>query len=188
MNLLHRWICRSDFWRKTVNEQIVPWTLQNVELGNEVLEVGPGPGLTTDLLRKTCPHLTALEVDPSAADALRRRLDQGNVTVVQGDGAAMPFPDKSFTGAVAFTMLHHVPSPALQDTLLREVRRVLRPGAYFAGSDSLGSFTLRLVHFGDSYVPINPDEFAPRLQSAGFADIEIESRHDRFRFRARRLD
>ena len=186
MNLLHRWICRSDYWRKAVTEQIVPWALQDVELGNDVLEVGPGPGATTDLLRTKIPHLTALEVDAEAAAALRQRLGNRNVTVVHGDGAAMPFPDASFTGAVAFTMLHHVPSPALQDRLLGEVSRVLKPGSLFAGSDSLASFTLRLAHIGDTYVPVDPDHFAARLKAAGFDEIKIERSPDRFRFSARK--
>ncbi len=46
----------------------------------------------------------------------------------------MPFPADSFSGAVCFTMLHQVPSPALQDKLLAEVHRVLKPGAVFCGN------------------------------------------------------
>jgi ubiquinone/menaquinone biosynthesis C-methylase UbiE len=185
MNLLHRWICRSAYWKKTVTEQIVPWVLKDINLGADVLEIGPGPGLTTDLLRDRCAHLTALEVDAKLAESLQHRVGNGRVKVVHGDGTAMPFPDSSFSGAVAFTMLHHVPSPALQDGLLREVARVLKPGAVFAGTDSLASTKLRIVHIGDTYVPVDPDNFPARLQSAGFRDIEVDRGDSRFRFRAR---
>ncbi len=187
MNLLHRWICRSAYWKKTVTEEIVPWVLQDIDLGDDVLEIGPGPGLTTDLLRHRCPHLTALEVDGKMAESLQSRLGNGRVRVVHGDGTAMPFPDSWFSGAVAFTMLHHVPSAALQDRLLREVARVLKPGAVFAGTDSLASTKLRIVHIGDTYVPVNPNSFAERLGVAGFSEIEVDRGDTRFRFRARRM-
>jgi ubiquinone/menaquinone biosynthesis C-methylase UbiE len=186
MNLLHRWICRSAYWKKTVTEQILPWVLEDIDLGADVLEVGPGPGLTTDLLRDRCAHLTALEVDAKMAELLQRRLGNGRVRVVHGDGTAMPFPDSCFSGAVAFTMLHHVPSAALQDQLLREVARVLKPGAVFAGTDSLASTKLRIVHIGDTYVPVDPNKFPERLQGAGFRDVEVGRGDTRFRFRARR--
>src|SRR5207249_3573316 len=114
-------------------------SLQGVELGDNVLEIGPGPGVTTQLLRTRTRRLTALEVDAGAAAALAKRLDGLGVHVVHGDGAAMPFADGCFSGVVAFTMLHHVPSVALQDRLLAEARRVLRPGGVFAGFDGVGS-------------------------------------------------
>ena len=186
MNLLHRWICRSAYWKKTVTEQIVPWVLQNVDLGADVLEIGPGPGLTTDLLRDRCKNLTALEVDATMAGSLQRRLRDSQVNVVHGDGTAMPFVDGSFSGAVAFTMLHHVPSAELQNRLLREVARVLKPGSVFAGTDSLASTKLRIVHIGDTYVPVDPNGLPERLRAAGFFDVEVERGDTRFRFRALR--
>jgi hypothetical protein len=125
MNWFHRQVCRSARWRCRV-KNLLPWALQEVELGDDVLEIRPGPGVTTDLLRGRTRRLTALEVDPAAAASLRARLDGCDVRVVHGDGAAMPFVDGSFSGVVAFTMLHHVPSAALQDRLLTEARRCLR--------------------------------------------------------------
>ncbi|MEP6297733.1 MAG: methyltransferase domain-containing protein, partial [Ilumatobacter sp.] len=104
--------------------------------------------------------------------------------VQQGDATAMPFPDGTFTGAVSFTMLHHVPSPELQDQLLREVRRVLRPGGTFAGSDSRSSRVFRLAHLADTMVLVDPDTFASRLEAAGFRDLDVEAKPKAFRFRS----
>jgi len=98
----------------------------------------------------------------------------------------MPFPDCTFDGAVSFTMLHHVPSPALQDKLLREVWRVLKPGASFLGTDSVDSWLLRLIHIGDTLVAVDPATFSARLEGAGFEKISIETKFDAFRFRASR--
>jgi ubiquinone/menaquinone biosynthesis C-methylase UbiE len=185
MNRLHDWFCRSARWRTTIQER-VPWALGDVELGQNVLELGPGPGLTTDLLRLSARRLTAIEIDPKLADSLSSRLRGSNVEVVTGDATAMPFSDAQFSGGVSFTMLHHVPSPALQDRLLREMWRVLQPGAVFVGSDSLSSMLMRMIHIGDVFVPINPETVGARLEAAGFQVFEVAKTSEAFRFHARR--
>ena len=48
------------------------------DLGDDVLEIGPGPGLTTDLLRVDLVKLTAIELDPALASALSDRLTGTN--------------------------------------------------------------------------------------------------------------
>ena len=184
MNRFHRWYCRTGPWRHTVQDQILPWALHDVDLGEHALEIGPGPGLTTDIVRQRVPALTVLEIDPDLAAALRQRLAGTNVTVEQGDATAMPFADSTFTGAVSFTMLHHVPSTALQDRVLGEVHRVLRPGATFAGSDSRTSIVFRLAHVADTMVLVDPDSIGERLETAGFTGVEVRSAKGAFRFRA----
>jgi ubiquinone/menaquinone biosynthesis C-methylase UbiE len=169
-----------------VRDRLFPWVLSGLEPGDDVLEVGPGPGVTTDLLRSWAPRLTAIEIDPDLGDRLRRRTAGTNVEVITGDATSMPFPDRRFSAATSFTMLHHVPSTALQDRLLREVYRVLRPGAVFAGCDSTSSLVFRLAHLFDTMVLVDPDGFAGRLQAAGFVDVQVERANSAFRFRATR--
>lgn len=185
MNRFHRWYCRTGHWRRVVRRDLLPWVLGDADLGAHVLEIGPGPGLTTDVMRTRVPSLTALEIDPRLAAALRSRTAGGNVTVVEGDATAMPFPDASFSGALSCTMLHHVPSRALQDRLLAEVRRVLRPGAWFIGSDSTPSLVFRLAHLFDTMVLVDPTTFGARLGAAGFTDVAVRRGAGAFRFRAR---
>ena len=185
VNRFHHWLCRSGRWRKTI-EKRVPWVVSGANLGQNVLELGPGPGLTTDLLRLTLERLTTIEVDPGLAASLRSRLCGSNVEVITGDATAMPFTDSQFSGAVSFTMLHHVPSPELQDQLLREVWRVIAPGGVFVGSDSIQSLFMRLIHIGDTLVPVDPNTFGVRLEAAGFQVLEVEKNAGAFRFCARR--
>src|SRR5690349_1740241 len=137
MNWFHQQVCGSGRWRRRLERELLPWALQGVHLGDDVLEIGPGPGATTDLLRGRTLRLTALEVDATAAAVLQKRLEGSGVRVIQGDGAAMPFADRSFSGVVSFTTLHHVHTAALQDYLMAEARRVLRPGGVFAGFDGV---------------------------------------------------
>ncbi|MFY9789750.1 MAG: class I SAM-dependent methyltransferase [Candidatus Sulfotelmatobacter sp.] len=185
MNRLHQWLCRSDHWRSTVAQRL-PWTIGSTDLGSNVLEIGPGPGLTTDLLRTSVPRLTALEIDPMLAGSLSSRLRGSNVQIIEGDATEMPFGGSEFSGAIAFTMLHHVPSQDLQDKLLGEVLRVLKPGGFFVGSDSLQNWFMRIIHIGDTLVPVNPDTFGARLERAGFELLEVQRNSQAFRFRARR--
>ena len=186
MNEAHLKLCSSAEWAEAVQKWIIPWALEGVELGDDVLEVGPGPGLTTDVLRGLFDRLTAVEIDRDLADSLANRLAGTNVEVICADATQMPLPSDRFSGAVCLSMLHHVPSPELQNALLAEVRRVLRPGATFAGEDSLASPELRALHDNDTYVPIDPDHFAARLDAAGFTSVEVSTNEYAVRFRARK--
>ena len=184
MNRFHRWYCRTGHWRHTVQDQIVPWVLSDIDLGHRVLEVGPGPGLTTDVVARRVNSLTAVEIDADLAGRLRDRFAGTNVAVETGDATELHHPDATFTGAVSFTMLHHVPSVALQDRLLREVCRVVRPGGVFAGSDSRTSTVFRLAHLADTMVLVDPERFAGRLTDAGFTDVDVQVAKGAFRFHA----
>jgi ubiquinone/menaquinone biosynthesis C-methylase UbiE len=186
MNLLHHWILNSSGWKRTVRQEIVPWGLAGVDLGDDVLELGPGPGITTHVLSQSHQRLTCVEIDAKLANRLRQKFSSGNVQVVNGDATALPFPDSSFSGAVAFTMLHHVPSPQLQDRILAEVWRVLRPGGVFAGTDSRWRLMMPIVHLFDTMVLVPPESMANRLLAAGFTHVAVETAKTRFRFFGRK--
>jgi SAM-dependent methyltransferase len=175
MNRQHLELCASEEWREALRDYVIPFALADAGLGDDVLEVGPGPGLTTDLLRVQLATLTCLELDEALATSLARRLAGSNVEVVQGDATAMPFDDGRFSGAVSLTMLHHVPTAELQDRLFGEVARVLRPGALFVASDSLASDDLRAFHHDDIYNPIDPAAVESRLTTAGFRSVDVRS-------------
>ena len=187
MNLAHRWLCRSDYWRKAVETYIFPWVLDGLDIGPSVLEIGPGAGVTTELLRTRVDRLTCVEIDQRFADSLGRRMAGHNVTVLHQDATAMPLPEATFDAAVSFTMLHHVPSEALQNRLLAEVCRVLQPGGVFAGTDSLYSRAFRLLHLFDTMVVVDPRTFPDRLKAAGFDEVQVDILQPyAFRFRARK--
>jgi len=175
MNPQHLEVCSSEEWRETLRDLILPYALAGARLGDDVLEVGPGPGLTTDLLRPDVAQLTAVELDDDLAAALAARLAGTNVDVVHADATSLPFDDGRFTGAISLTMLHHVPTAELQDRLFAEVARVLRPGGLFVAADSVASDDLAAFHEDDVYNPIDPDTLAARLTAAGFAEVEIRS-------------
>jgi len=184
MNEEHLRICSSPEWASYVAGELMPWVLASYELGDDVLELGPGPGVTTYVLGPMVPRLIAVEIDQSLGASLARRLAGTNVTVLRGDGARLPFQPARFSAATLFTMLHHVPSSALQDRLLAEARRVLRPGGLIVGTDGLDTPQRREVHAGDVFVPVDPASLPGRLTTAGFTDPVVEVTGDRIRFAA----
>lgn len=187
MNEEHLELCSSAEWAETVEKWIIPWVLDGIELGDNVLEVGPGPGLTTDVLRTVAGRLTAVEVDPDLAAALAERLAGTNVEVVQADASDTRLASGTFSGAICLTMLHHVHSPELQDALFAEVHRLLMPEGVFVGEDSLDSPEMRELHHDDTYVPVDPAGLTARLRTAGFTGVEVSTNEHAVRFRGRKI-
>jgi len=189
VNKAHNLICSSRWWARSVEQDVLPWGLSSVDLGDDVLEVGPGFGATTRVLARRPGRLSVLELERHYCERLRRELGDG-IDVVEGDATQMPFPDDRFSAAVCFTMLHHVPSPQLQDRVLAEVLRVLRPGGVFAGTDSFdGGLVFKLIHIGDTLAPLDPRTLPDRLQAAGFRHPKVDTSSRRtFRFRAFKPD
>jgi len=184
MNRYHRWFCNSSGWAKRLETDVLPWALGDVVLGPHVLEIGPGPGLATDLLRNRTEHLTCVEIDRRSAEALRDRVKETNVMVVHGDATELDFDDETFSSAISLTMLHHVPSVDAQDRLFGEVHRVLVSGGQFCGRDSVNSLRFGVNHLFDTGVPVDPDGLASRLSSAGFTNPVVETGRRAFRFQA----
>lgn len=183
MNFVHRKLCSSARWKSIVQCQALPWVLEQIALDCDALEIGPGYGAATEVLQRRVTHLTCVEPDRSLAELLRRTVSE-NVTVRCEDATAMSLPGASFDGVVCFTMLHHIKSAALQNRLFAEVVRVLKPGGIFAGTDSLQSRVLELIHLFDTLVPIDPETLPQRLTAAGFENVKVELNPYAFRFRA----
>jgi SAM-dependent methyltransferase len=174
----------SPQWAQMLETDLLPWLDGVAYLGDDVLEVGPGPGLTTDLLRQRTARLTAVEVDAPLAAALTARLAGTNVEVLHCDATDTGLPSDRFSAATCFSMLHHVPSSDLQDLLFAELRRVLRHGGVFVGTDSRDLDAIRAGHVDDVFVPVDPETLSQRLEVAGFAEIGIEVSEYQIRFRA----
>lgn len=173
MNANHKY-CGSDEWRAVVRDSLLPSALGDMDLGEDVLEVGPGYGATTDALAESAPKLTAVEIDAELASMLVERFAANPaVSIVNGDATALDFPDARFSAAVSFTMLHHVPTTDLQDRLFAEVRRVLRAGGSFVAGDSLYSPEHEAGHVGDTYNPVDPVRLPVRLAEAGFTEVKV---------------
>jgi SAM-dependent methyltransferase len=172
MNLLHRVWCKSDSWARSVERRLLPWALTDVDLGDNTLEIGPGYGANLRVLVDRT-ELTAVEIDRSLADRLQEKYGD-RARIICGDGTATGLRTEDYTSVVCFTMLHHVPTPQLQDQLFAEAFRVLQPGGVFAGSDGVPSIPFRIAHVRDTCNPVSPDSLPDRLRQAGFSDVHVD--------------
>lgn len=189
MNRVHNLLCSSGWWARRAEEELVPFGVDGVPLGDDVLEVGPGFGATTRVLARQLPKLTVLELDPRYCERLRAelntRLPGAGVTVTEGDATALPYPDGRFSAVLCFTMLHHIPSVELQDRAFAEIARVLRSGGTFAGTDSIGvGWLFKAIHVGDTLNLVDPDTLPARLSAAGLVPGEVKRGSRSFRWRA----
>jgi ubiquinone/menaquinone biosynthesis C-methylase UbiE len=186
VNFAHNRLCSSQRWARRVERDLIPWGLEGVALGDDVLEIGPGFGATTRLLAPRVPKLSVVELDEGYCRRLTDELGD-RVTVTQGDASKLPYPDGRFSSVVCFTMLHHIDPPALQDRAFAEVARVLGPGGWFAGTDSIGvGWLFRLIHIGDTLNLVDPARLPGRLTAAGLGNPQVECTERSLRFRARR--
>ncbi|MHB1818669.1 MAG: class I SAM-dependent methyltransferase [Streptosporangiaceae bacterium] len=157
-----------------MREEVISWVTSHADLGETMLEIGPGPGGATEWLRHEVKRLVAVELDKASGGALMDRFAGTNVEVAVMDATRLEYPEASFDSVGCFTMLHHVPTASNQNAILAGALRVLRPGGVLAISDSLPSDGLHRFHAGDIYNPVEPGSVIARLQAIGFDHITVQ--------------
>lgn len=99
--------------------------LAGVRSGQQVLDVGCGPGaLTAELVRRVEPAAVAA-VDPSEPFVAAARSRYPGVNVQQASAEQLPFPDNLFDAALAQLVVHFMSDPIAG---LAEMARVTRQG------------------------------------------------------------
>ena len=150
--------------------------LAEVAAGDEVLDVGCGPGFLTALAaRAAAPGGHALGVDvsePMVAQAQRMRAS-ATCRFQHGKAEALDLADASFDVVLSSLAVHHIPAEA-RATAFAEMFRVLRPGGRVLVADFLPPQG-RLARFlvgavaGETMRDNPVERIAPMLGDAGFA-------------------
>ena len=153
-----------------------------------VLDAGCGTGSLTLALAAHADlvAIEALDFEENFVAALRQRSTDPRITAQQGDVCALPYGDEEFDGVYSLLVLHFVSDP---HRAVREMRRVLRPGATAAATvwDNYGGMpSWRL--FWDTILALEPEaagkgatpakrpltgegELRAAFESAGFAGV-----------------
>jgi ubiquinone/menaquinone biosynthesis C-methylase UbiE len=97
------------------------------------LDVGTGAGALAFALAPLVREVVGLDPVPELLELARARA-LPNTEFVEGDGAALPFPDDSFDLAGTHRTLHHVARP---EGVVAELARVTRPGGHVLVVDQL---------------------------------------------------
>lgn len=95
--------------------------------GKDVLDVGTGSGIATQLLAEAGAHVTGVDLTDWAVETTRRRLAAFGLDadVRQADAEQLPFEDASFDLVFSWGVIHHSSD---MDRALAELVRVTRPG------------------------------------------------------------
>jgi ubiquinone/menaquinone biosynthesis C-methylase UbiE len=152
-----------------------------VRPGHRVLDIGCGTGSLLMLIKSKHPNVEAvgLDPDPRALERARRKARRAafSIQLDQGFSDELPYPEGAFDRVFSSFMLHHL-EPAEKETTLREVRRVLRPGARFhlldfatPDSDSAGPLARRL-HSSHRLKDNSDEQILSLMRRAGLSDAQ----------------
>jgi ubiquinone/menaquinone biosynthesis C-methylase UbiE len=186
VNRFENWFCGSAYWRRMTRKQVIPWLLSGAELGEHVLEIGAGPGAATEELRRRARRVTSLEYSHAFAAGLALRTQATNGDVLQGDASALPFPEKTFSAAIAVLVLHHLKSQEAQEHAFAEIHRVLRPAGVFLAIEIQDGWLQRIGHIRSTFVAVAPSSVPERLAVVGFSSVSIDFLRGAYRLRALR--
>lgn len=166
-----------------VEGRVVPYRKRTAGCAwGDVLEIGGGTGANLPYFPEDA-SLTFIEPDPHMIRRLRRHIRRRNknASIVRQVGETLPFADGSFDTVVTTLVLCMVRDP---DEVVREVRRVLRPGGAFFFYEHVVSPRRRGRWWQDKLNPVwkcvttgcnlNRDLTAS-IQAAGFSYVELEA-------------
>lgn len=126
-----------DSGRRTVAEEILT-DMINICQGNDpaqmrVLEIGCGAGRVTHALSEVFGEVHGVDVSSEMVDLARQALkDRPKVRIHKNNGMDLSvLPDLPFDFAFSSIVFQHIPSREIIENYIREVHRLLRPGALF---------------------------------------------------------
>lgn len=135
-----------------------------------LLDVGTGTGRMAELFAPRARQVTAFDMSPEMLRIARARLQHlpaEQVSLVQGDFAALPFAAASFDTVLFHQVLHYAQEP---EKVLSEAARVARPGARIAVVDFAAHDReeLRSQH-AHARLGFSDEQMLALLSEAGFA-------------------
>jgi SAM-dependent methyltransferase len=137
--------------------------------GEDILEIGFGPGRTLGLLVERGARATGVDVSEEMVRLARRRNSEqvrtGDLTLHHGDGVRLPIPDDSLDAVLSIHNLYFWPEP---EATIAEIARVLRPDGRLLLAFRGREHPLPQRLDPDVYKDVTTDQCREWLSSAGF--------------------
>lgn len=113
------------------------WTISllNIQPHSRILEIGFGPGVSTQIVSEKAPQgfVTGIDHSETMVQAARKRnataIQAGRMELKHGDVSFLPFADETFDIAFSLHSIYFWPKPL---ECLKELRRVLKTGGLLA--------------------------------------------------------
>lgn len=142
-----------------------------------VMDFGSGVGNSVPFFAKYMPacRLTCVDVSTKSLEIAEERFSALAEYKVF-DGQTLPFTDECYDLVFSACVFHHIPTEE-HVGLLREIRRVLRPGGLFVvfEHNPYNPLTVRAVNsclFDENAVLIDAYTLRKRVTAAGFASVQ----------------
>jgi ubiquinone/menaquinone biosynthesis C-methylase UbiE len=146
-----------------------------------IIDFGAGIGGSVPYVHKYFSNvdLTCLDLSERSLEVAEKRFPS-QARFVTFDGAHLPFPDDHFDISYAMCVFHHI-DHAEHVSLLRELRRVIRPGGrlFIFEHNPYNPLTVRVVNqcpFDENAHLVRGGEMRQRMLAAGFAIAKIRYR------------
>ena len=161
-----------------------------------LLDVGCSVGMSTFALQATYPNaqITGMDLSPYFLAVARHNHEthhpEAAVEWIHGAAETTHLPDNSFDLVSVFLLFHELPADIARQ-VLREARRILRPGGHFAMMDmnpfsdiyaKMPPYILTLLKSTEPYLDeYFSFDFTNELLTAGFAEPFVQANSPRHR-------
>lgn len=156
------------------------WTISllNIQPNSRILEIGFGPGVSTQMASEKASKGFVAGIDHSktmvqtASQRNEAAIQSRRMELKQGDVSSLPYPAESFDIAFSLHSIYFWPKPL---DCLKEIRRVLKPGGLLAitiqpkdkwANRRIEGSSIMTLYFGSDLATIFSD--------AGYRNIRVE--------------
>lgn len=179
-----------EFWNQAARTRQFTHPLARARLTRalpldaRVLDYGCGQGrITAQLIALGYRHVLGIDSSPEMIHAARERVPEAAFEV--NDGQELPCADASVDAVLLFAVLTCIPADDAQKKLLREFKRILRPGGLLVISDyplqsderNLARYAKYASEFGTHGIFRLPDGAVLRHHSSGWFEHLLAGLH-----------
>jgi ubiquinone/menaquinone biosynthesis C-methylase UbiE len=128
-----------EWLSETFENKIRSWLARRFTPDDDVLELGCGTGIFSEMIAGRVRQLTATDFSPEMLERAGQRLSAfKNVNTRKEDARRTSFVDGAFDAVLTVNLFHHASEPA---AVARECSRVVRPGGRVVVIDCAGHTT-----------------------------------------------